>query len=306
MSGSYLKYCAPTGTVFSGIFDYLHESEWDVLSGTFRLRGSLRVSAPGEIQYAGDTIPANLAIVVKFYNAPDMKFEIRARKTSTGYVCFGLDLENNIIYIAKYEEPIKTVLAIQAHSFASDAEHYQIGFWMYDDALIGFINGGYIIAAENDFNSSETGWSLYVPEIYENIITAFTSIKVYSLKEYPDTPTIPDNALNIPQQYRKKLKNLIENPSSTSYASFVRARTAWENERNFGMKDEDWSELGYPVYTPMPESWFRTWTAVSGATSSPALISGLSAGTTYEVKLVSVDAEGDYVGSGMVTFSSLP
>lgn len=255
--GPFIRHCVITGTSLNAVFDYTHESEWTTLSGTFDIRrGSLRVQSPGEVEYASDEIPANAAIVLGFFSVDEMKVEIRARRDGGDYVCLAIDMEANTISLLEYEGGVSTVLATQAHTFYTDPSTlYEIGFWLYDDSLIGFVNGAYIIGATSALNVDKTGWSLYVPEIYENIITSFKLVRVYTIKEYPSSPTIPDVPSDYHQQYRKKLKGYCETPADISYQSFLHARTSWEKMKDFGKKDEQWAELGYPIYPPMPENW---------------------------------------------------
>ena len=256
--GPFLKYCTPILCAFRSAFRYPYESDWHTLSGDFSFKnGRLRVNLPGEIEYAAsEEMPDKMMISVCFYNPPDMKLEIRARKYQDTYVCFGLDFENNTIYLAEQQGIVRTVLKTQSHQLNRDTIHYNVELRLIDDTMMGFINGAYIIDAVSSLNTDEKGWSLYVPEIYENIITEFTIIQVCSLSEYPSEPTIPDDPGDFHQQYRKKLKEDAEFPVDLSYNSFWNARTSWERMKDFGKKDEEWSQLGYPVYPPLSENWF--------------------------------------------------
>lgn len=253
----FLRHCKYDGLIYLGIFDYIHTSDWEILSGTWSInKGALRVTYPGEIQYIGDAeVPPDAAIVLRFCNPDDMKLEIRGRKNGDDYVCFGLDFENQTIYLVKNEGSTRTVLKTESHPLGTTPKLFETGLWMYDDTIMGFINGAYCIGVTSSFNQTETGWSVYVPEIYENIITEFWPVSVYSLKAYPSEPTIPDDPANMYQQYRKKLKERVENPSEFTYDTFLYALTSWKDMRNWGATDEIWAELGYPIYPPLPENW---------------------------------------------------
>jgi len=259
---AYLKHCALVRRIFG---DYFSRNEslaahWQLVSSAqvFTLKGQLRFTFPGEVAYDGDPLVADSAIIVQFSNAPDMVFEIRGRRSDTeNFVCFRLDFEAQEISLDKVEGGSRATLVAQSHNLSQSPLAYNAGLYMSGDTVMGFVNGSYIIGATTDFNQSVAGFSLFVPAVYEGIYTAFDSVQVFTIESYPENPTIPNDPSDIAQQYRIMLKEWVENPAARTYENFLHARQRWEAMQDFGRTNREWSLLGYPIYPPLTEEWFK-------------------------------------------------
>jgi hypothetical protein len=261
MIGPYAKYIGLQEKLFFDPFprNNVLQPIWSVTSGAFEaIYGGLRVLSPGELVYNGIELDANMGIGTHFVCTDDLKVEIRARRSDAqNFVGFDLDFETQTISISQTVAGVKTVLKSQSHLLSQDPIFYSMMLVVHESDLLGFINGSYIIDATSTHNQEESGFSLLVPEMWEEILIQFNDITCCKVVAYPSSPTIPDDPTDIAQQFRKSIKERIESPPDLSFESFRQARIAWERGRDYGKTNQQWSVLGYPVYEPMTEEWFK-------------------------------------------------
>jgi len=244
---------------------------WTIVSGDWTTRSEryLKVDQPGELLYNGDslydmkltkTTNANFSFDIGFRARDELKIEIRARRSDAdNFVSFFIDFENQQIQLKKTVATVETVLATESHILryknANEEIYYGVTFWLYEDALMGYVNNYPFIQATLDFNTTVEDWSIYVPEMYTDEEPIFVYTAATEVKAYPDAP-IYTSSVDLYLQFRLKLIEQIENPSVRDWASLKTALDAWERGKDIGRLDEEWAELGYPVFKPTPEAWF--------------------------------------------------
>lgn len=236
-------------------------NHWSIASGDFttRYESHLRVLEPGELVYSGDELStSDVAIECKFFAVEDTIIEIRGRRSSDGssYISLNMDLENDTITLSEVSDTTTTVLDITNKVFDWNGYFaYTLMLVMNGSKIFGYVQRGLFLEGTSSLNSTETGFSIYVPQIWEEEPFKIKKIIVSNTHKWPD-PKLEDKDWDLMLQHRKRLKELCESPPERTQSYFLQAREAWNKHRNDGRPDVEWANLGYPIREPVAEEWF--------------------------------------------------
>lgn len=240
-------------------------SIWTVDSGEFSTSTEryLEVIQPGELVYSGDSLntlrtrfestSSNFAFVVRFFAREDMKFQIRARRSSSSsFIALEADFENDTIRLI---ENGSTILQTTNHNLKFDGiRYYSVELWMLDENIYGYVNGSQVISAESNLNLTEMGFSLYVPEVYLDDPPIFNAIVVHDVVE-SNTEQLGDDNSDLYVVFRETMTSQIDNWKGTKWRNFVKARKHWHQNRHIGRRHHVWEEMGYPLRQPRSEDY---------------------------------------------------
>lgn len=241
---------------------------WKIISGNWTTNSQwwLESIEPGELLYIGTgfhelthqelTDPANFAITITFKAIEDLKFEIRTRRSDdSNFISLEIDFENNKLKIKKTEAGTETILDDQNFKWDENRNAYGIELWTYYDRIEGYVNRMPFAAAISDFNQTKDGFSICVPEMWNDQTNKFYNLWIQNVDAYPEPQLEFSDDLMVLK--RKELKQTIENPISYDWETFTQARKIWEKGKDYGKNDEEWASLGYPIREPFFELWYQ-------------------------------------------------
>lgn len=225
----------------------------------------LKAINSGELIYAGtslhdiigeDIADANFTFRLRVMGTQNLKLDMRVRRQDdSNFIALKIDFMSDTIKIVETISGIESTLAQASHDFKFigriryDFEIRMVGRFHY-----ALVNGYNILKASTKSFRTEPGISLYFPEIDDEDAPLLYSIHALYTEPFPD-PQDPERPDDLLVQFRESIKQEIENPSVRNWASFVRA-VKFYKQRNVGLSDREWEELGYPIQRPSAEEWF--------------------------------------------------
>ena len=240
---------------------------FSIISGSWTTAGetTLKASEPGELLYSGDDLhdikretgsDANFALTVGVFTTEDLKFSIRGRRVDAdNFVSVNVDFESQTISLSETIGASTTTLASADHSWIEEGLiQYNIGLWMNGNVLKAYVGRQCFLEARSLSDTTVSGFSLSVPEMWEDTPVNFGMVVVNETDVYPNQQPVPVD--NLWLDWRLEVKQRIEQPAVRTWETFIQARILWQRAINDGMTNESWQNYGYPVEEPTPESWF--------------------------------------------------
>lgn len=259
---------------------------WTMDTGSFSTSNgyALIVEQPGEMLWDGDSLHdlasehyddpsdnANFSLTFNFRPVPDLKFEIRGRRTAGDtYIALEIDIENELIRLKEVNGGVTTVL--ESMSFVWNTTEnidpyprtglsgrsypgYIAELRMYDDRIEGYINETPFLSGTSSLNQTAADFSLYVPEIWTGDRPTFYRFYAQVTMEYPD-PQL-ENSTHPYVIKRKEIKAACEDPDEYTWTTFKTARYVYKKGLNYGGSEEYWASQGYPLREPKYELWYQ-------------------------------------------------
>lgn len=245
---------------------------WDNTDGVIDNFATTRkeIQGAGELIYIGTTLhdlagneddeDANYSIKIKFMGTDDLQVDIRVRRQDeNNFIALKIDFATDTIAIVETIAGAETTLTQASHDFKFDGRtKYEFEVMMLGRFIYGLVNDFNIIRASTKTFRTEPGLSISFPVFNENDPPVMYTIHSTETEAFSDPQ--PDAALDADPvgfylTFRIAIKEQIENPAVRDWDSYVNAVKFYE-QRNVGMSDELWEELGYPIKEPSAEEWF--------------------------------------------------
>lgn len=228
----------------------------------------LKVQTNGELTYIGTSLhdlarkeddeDADFAIKLRVMGTEDLQLDLRARRQDeNNFIALKIDFTTNTIDIVKTIGGIETSLDQASHDFKFlGRTRYDFELWMIGRFLYGFVNGFNIVKASSKSFRTEPGLSVSFPTFNANDPPLMFTISAAETEPFPDPQPLGEaDPGGLLLTYRQSIKQQIENPSERTWDTYVKSMKFYE-DRNVGMPDKLWEELGYPIKEPSAEEWF--------------------------------------------------
>jgi hypothetical protein len=241
---------------------------WDDPSGIvedFTIQ-PIRIASAGELIYDGtslhtaagliDTDDADYAIQIKILGTQNLQFDLRTRRQdANNFVALKVDFTTGTLTLVQMISSIETVLAQTTRTYEFSGFHvYTFALWSIERFLYGFINDFNAVKGSTTKFRTEPGFSLNFPAVDPDDRPAVYQVVAQEVVTHAD-PSLPNDPSNLYLQFRLDIKEEIENPAERTWETYQRAIKLYD-QRNIGVPDSVWTELGYPIEKPVPEAWF--------------------------------------------------
>ncbi len=226
----------------------------------------LEVIASGELIYVGTSLhdlvgkdgteDADYAIKLRLMGTDDLQIDLRARRQDTSnFVALKIDFLTDTIELVETTAGVETTLDLASHNFKWNGRFkYDFELWMIGSSLHGIVNGFNIVNATTTSFRTEPGLSLSFPTFNADDPPSLHRISATETETFLD-PQSFNNPGDLMKTFRLAIKQEIENPTARTWDTYVRALKFYE-QRNVGMPDNSWEQLGYPIKKPSAEEWF--------------------------------------------------
>jgi hypothetical protein len=189
----------------------------------------------------------------------DLKVDIRVRRQDeNNFIALKVDFSTDTIEIVETIAGVETVLDTASHDFKFTGHtKYDFEIMMLGRFLYGLVNGFNIVTASTKTFRTEPGLSISFPETNADdppIMYYISAIETEATED-PTPPGENADPGGLLLSFRQSIKQQIENPAERTWESFVIATKFYE-QRDVGLSDEQWEELGYPIEKPRAEEWF--------------------------------------------------
>ena len=228
------------------------------------------IQGAGELIYDGltlhdlvgneDSDDANYSIKIKFMGTDDLQVDIRVRRQdANNFIALKIDFMTDTIELVETIAGVETSLDQASHDFKFEGKtRYDFEIMMLGTSIHGVVNDFEIVEASTTSFRTEPGLSISFPTFNENDPPVMYTIYATETEAFPDPQ--PDAVLSADPTgflltFRESIKEQIENPTTRDWDSYVTAVKFYE-QRNVGMSDKIWEELGYPIKKPSAEEWF--------------------------------------------------
>lgn len=238
--------------------------QWTISSGSYTTSDEkqLTVTSPGSLLYSSTTLGdlttggPNYAWVIQFFGQENLRFSLHGRRSSTGQsLSVDVDFENSQLKLLK-NDGVTTTLAERGYEWRTDVDDfYSIELWTYGTQIETRVNGAIVFQVENDFNQNEEGFAI---ETFSTGTYHFAKMAVHIVEAWPEPNIAIEDGSDLLLLYRKLMKEQIENPDTHDWETFVRARKYWQLKKDYGLSNQEWSSLGYPIREPLPEEWLNS------------------------------------------------
>lgn len=227
----------------------------------------LRATSPGELVYTGDQLNdiklgtsnnANFSIAFAVAAIESLKFEIRGRRSDgDNYIALSVDFENKVFSIKQSIDGTETTIDSVSHTWHENrAIKYAFELRMYENRIEGLINGTVFVSGTSSHNIEEDGFSIFVPEVWEDQPTIFYQMKIHETMEYPE-PQLESDPNDLYLVLRKRMQQELSQTPDGSWDTYNYLYKVYMYGKDIGRPDEQWAHLGYPIYFPNPEEWFQ-------------------------------------------------
>lgn len=254
------------GFIYRGVsFDL--PDEWTAISGQFSTSNEkeLICTSPGILRYTGIALSdllnftaPNFAWVVRLFGQENTVFTLRVREDHSAgtYLGVKIDFANNQITV------IDNGLVLTTHVLDYTLKSASIDYYDIELITMGANDYWVLINGNPVFNNSPVlsgnhvadGFSI---EVNSEDEIAFSKFAVHDIVAFPDPPAEEDLS-NLFLVFRKEMKEQIENPTERTWETYKAARRLWKARNSFGLSNEQWENLGYPIREPLPEEWLRS------------------------------------------------
>lgn len=228
----------------------------------------LKVQAAGELTYIGtslhdlagkeNTEDADYAIRLKIMGTDDLQLDLRTRRQdSSNFIALKINFTTDTISIVETIAGVETSLDSVSHDFKfAGRVKYVLELWTIGRFIYGFVNGFNIVQASTKSFRIEPGLSISFPTFNDSDAPIMYTISAIETENHPDPRPIPSgDPGGLFLSFRQSIKQQIENPLERTWETYVKAVKFYE-QRNVGMPDDVWEELGYPIKKPSAEEWF--------------------------------------------------
>lgn len=228
------------------------------------------IQGAGDLIYIGTTLhdlagneddaDADYSIKIKFMGTDDLQVDIRVRRQdANNFIALKVDFTTDTIELVETIAGVETSLDQASHDFKFEGRtRYDFEIMMLGTSFHGIVNGFEIVQASTSSFRTEPGLSISFPTFNENDPPVMYTISTTETEAFSDPQ--PDAALSADPvgfylTFRQSIKEHIEDPAVRDWDSYVKAMEFYA-QRNVGMSDELWEELGYPIKEPSAEEWF--------------------------------------------------
>lgn len=228
----------------------------------------LEVQGTGELTYVGTTLhdlsgrrpteDADYAIRLRSAGSENLRIDMRIRRQdASNFIVMKIDFAADVIQIVETIAGVETILDQASHNFKFlGYVPYIFEVWGVGRFIYGFVNGYNIVNASTETFRTEPGFSVNFPTFNSVDPPLLYTISAIETEEPPDPVSLLNDPGDILLTHRLDIKQQIENPTTRTWSTFVKAMKFYEEQRNFGMPDATWEELGYPIRKPSAEEWF--------------------------------------------------
>lgn len=229
----------------------------------------LQIQAVGELTYIGtslhdlagkeDTEDADYAIKLRIMGTDDLQLDLRTRRQdASNFIALKINFTTDTISIVETIAGVETSLDSASHDFKFVGKvKYVLEIWTIGRFIYGFVNGFNIVKASTTSFRTEPGLSISFPTFNASDPPIMYTISAIETETFPDPTALSDNADpgGLLLSFRESIKQQIENPSERTWDTYIKAMKFYE-QRDVGMPDDVWEELGYPIKKPSAEEWF--------------------------------------------------
>ncbi len=244
---------------------------WDDTDGVVvNFAQPMEIQSAGELIYIGTTLhdlagkedneDADYAIKLLFMGTDDLQMDLRVRRQDeNNFIALKVNFTTDTIAIVETIAGVETSLAQAPHDFKFERiVKYTFEMRMVGSSLYGMVNDFDIIQASTENFRTEPGLSVSFPTFNENDPPVMFTIYANETEAFPDPQpeaVLSGDPVGFYLIFRESIKEQIEDPTIRDWDSYVEARKFYA-QRNVGMSDEAWEELGYPIEEPNAEEWF--------------------------------------------------
>lgn len=227
----------------------------------------INVISAGELIYIGtslhditgkyDTEDADYTIKLRVTGTQNLDMEFRVRRVNEdNYIALKINFETDTISIVETVAGVQTTLDSASHDFKFLGRvKYDFGITMLGETISGSINEYDIVQATTATFRTEPGLSINFPSIDSEDPPLLYSIGAIETVVFPDPQELENDPGDILTTFRESITQQIENPTERTWDSYRKAILYYE-QRDVGMPNHIWEELGYPIKKPSAEEWF--------------------------------------------------
>ena len=167
-----------------------------------------------------------------------------------------VNLETDTVSIVRSTSGTETILTSVSHDFKNDGEYrYILELWFQGTDIRAFVNGFNVASYVTGSFRTSPGFSLHTGTINFSDLPRIYEVKAFELTEQNEQALEFDPS-NLLVDFRKRMKEEIENPAERTWATYIKARKLYDKYKDQGFKNETWEEFGYPIQKPSSEEWF--------------------------------------------------
>lgn len=222
------------------------------------------VENTGELIYSGVSLhessgqigDSNYSITIVFLGTKNLQFDFRVRRFDiNNFIFMRISFLENTVSLIETINGVENILNKVTYPFNwHGLFRYNFEISMLNNFIYGLINGFNIVRGAIENFRTEPGFSLYFPTIESSDKPQIYNIFAVETVTH-NSPSLPNDPNNLYLQYRLAIKEATENPSERTWESYDKAVKFYEN-RNVGVSDEEWENLGYPIKEPNSAEWF--------------------------------------------------
>ncbi len=243
---------------------------WDNTDGVIESfsKHPLKVQTTGELIYVGtslhdisgkeDNEDADYAVKLRVMGTQDLQLDLRLRRQDeNNFIALKINATTDTISITETKAGVETTLDSASHDLKFlGRTRYDIELRMISRFLYGLINEYNIVTASTPSFRTEPGLSILFPTFNSADPPLLYTIFAIETENFPDAvDPLPSDPGELLISFRRSIKEEIENPSARTWTTYRRAVLFYE-QRDVGMPDAAWEELGYPIKRPSAEEWF--------------------------------------------------